>query len=160
MTTKNFQAIAVPGEQTIVLSRTFDAPKRLVYTVCTTPAHMKNWWGPRGFTMPVCEIDLRVGGGYRYVQRSSEGQEFGFHGVYREIVPNERIVCTFVFEPMPEHEAVETMTLVENNGKTTLTTTIWHASVEARDGHFQSGMARGAEESFERLAEIIATLPN
>jgi uncharacterized protein YndB with AHSA1/START domain len=103
--------------------------------------------------MPVCEIDLQVGGAWRYVWRGPEGAEFQMHGVYREIVPLERLVCTEVFE---EHEALVTTTFDEQNGTTILRTTVLHASSEARDGHLQSGMEVGLEASYQRLEQLLA----
>ena len=150
------EIVAEPGKPTIVMTRVFDAPRRLVFEVLTKPEHLERWWGPRGLTLVVCEVDLRVGGAYRFVQRAPDGQEFAFRGVYREVSPPERLVSTFVFEPMPEHEALITVTLEERNGRTTLTETTLHGSVEARDAHF-AAMEPGASESYERLGELLAS---
>ncbi|HEU5060856.1 MAG TPA: SRPBCC family protein, partial [Kofleriaceae bacterium] len=130
---------------------------RLVYEAFTRPEHLRRWWGPRDLELVVCEIDLRVGGSYRFVQRAPDGQEFAFRGVYRELRPPERIVSTFVFELVPDHEAVTTVVLEEQDGVTTLTSTVLHDSVEARDAHYAT-MEAGADDSYDRLAELLASL--
>jgi uncharacterized protein YndB with AHSA1/START domain len=156
---KKLEIIARPGEPTIVTRRVVNAPRSLVFDAFTKPEHLERWMGPRALTMVLCETDLRVGGGYRFVHRTPDGQEFGFHGTYREIVRPERIVRTFVFEPMPEHESVETLLLDEHEGKTTITTTTVHKTVEARDGHLASGrMEVGMTEGYARLDELLASL--
>jgi uncharacterized protein YndB with AHSA1/START domain len=119
---------------------------------------VRHWYGPRRLTMTVCEIDLRVGGSWRYVVRDPDGNEFGFSGVYREIVPPERLVTTEGFEGMPGHDYIATLTLDEHDGKTTLTNTLLYQSVEDRTGHIQSGMEPGMRETLDRLAELLATL--
>jgi uncharacterized protein YndB with AHSA1/START domain len=159
VTQNKLEIIAEPGKPTIVTRRVVDAPRSLVFDAFTKPEHLKRWMGPRALTMVLCETDLRVGGGYRFVHRTPDGQEFGFHGTYREIVRPERIVRTFVFEPMPEHESVETLLLEEHEGKTTITTTTVHKTVEARDGHLASGrMEVGMTEGYARLDELLASL--
>jgi len=114
--------------------------------------------GPRRFTLTVCEMAFRPGGAYRFVQRDTDGNEFAFRGEYREIVPPERIVHTFEFEGMPGHVSVETLALVEQDGKTTLTATSVFDSVEDRDGTLQSGMEAGARETWDRLAEHLGAM--
>ena len=108
--------------------------------------------------MVSCDSDLRVGGSYRFVFRAPDGQEVGFRGEFREIVPPERIVRTFIFEPIPDAEALETLQLDERDGKTTITTTTVHKSVESRDGHVGSGMEAGMTEGYARLDELLAEL--
>ncbi|CAN5716560.1 SRPBCC family protein [soil metagenome] len=147
--------VTTPSDREIVMTRTFDAPRGLVWEALSKPEHMREWWGPRGFTMPVCEIDLRVGGAYRFVQKGPDGAEYGFRGEYREIVPTERIGWTFEFEGMPGSISVDTMTLTEEDGKTTITSTSVFDSVEQRDGMLQSGMETGAAETYDRLAELL-----
>ncbi|MBA2425301.1 MAG: SRPBCC family protein [Actinobacteria bacterium] len=147
--------VTTPSDREIVMTRTFDAPRGLVWEALSKPEHMREWWGPRGFTMPVCEIDLRVGGAYRFVQKGPDGAEYGFRGEYREIVPPERIGWTFEFEGMPGSISVDTMTLTEEDGKTTITSTSVFDSVEQRDGMLQSGMETGAAETYDRLAELL-----
>lgn len=151
----NAEIVAEPGKTTIVMRRVFDAPRRRVFEALTQPEHLRRWWGPRSLEMVVCEVDLRVGGSYRFVQRAPDGQEFGFRGTYREIRAPERLVYSFVFEPMPDAEAEITVTLEEQGGRTTLVETTRHATVEARDAHFAT-MDTGATESLDRLAELVA----
>ena len=151
--------LTLPTDREIVLTRVFDAPRRLVFEALTRPEHVARWWGWRTSRMLVCEMDLRPGGAWRFVQRGPDGKEFAFRGVYREIVPPERIVNTFEFEGLPGHVSVETLTLVERDGKTTLTSTSRFDSVEDRDGMLRSGMEKGAAETYDRLAEYVAALP-
>ena len=150
--------ITLPSDLEIVMTREFDAPRRLIFEAFTRPEHLRRWWGPRYLTLTVCEVDLRPGGAWRFVQRTPDGQEFGFRGVYQEIVPPERLAYTFVFEPFPEHDAVVTVVLDERNGKTTLTETTRHKTRDGRDGHLNSGMEDGSTDSFNRLDELLATL--
>ncbi|MGI8861491.1 MAG: SRPBCC family protein [Gaiellaceae bacterium] len=147
--------MTTPSDREIVMTRTFDAPRGLVWEALSKPEHMREWWGPRGFTMPVCEMDFRPGGAYRFVQKGPDGAEYGFRGEYREIVPPERIGWTFEFERMPGSISVDTMTLTEEDGKTTITSTSVFDSVEQRDGMLQSGMETGAAETYDRLAELL-----
>lgn len=149
------------GDREIVMTRVFDAPRRLVYMAVTKPELVKQWLlGPPGWTMPVCEIDLRVGGAYRYVWRHTDGREMGMGGVYREIMPLERILCTELFdEAWYPGESLNTTTLAEQNGKTTLTTVMLYASREARDGVLKSGMEKGVAMSYDRLEQLMASLP-
>jgi uncharacterized protein YndB with AHSA1/START domain len=152
--------VTLPSDREIVLSRVFDAPRRLVFEACTRPEHVAQWWGPRGTTLSVCEIDLRPGGGWRFVLRGPDGQDHPFKGVYREVVPPERVVSTFVYdvEGLRDFEAVETLTLAEHGGKTTLTVTVLHQTKESRDGQLRSGMEAGAAQSYDRLAELLETM--
>ena len=151
--------VAEPGEKTLILTRLFDGPRHLVYEASTRPELLKRWWGPFGSELIVCEIDLRVGGAWRYVLRFPDGKVTpSFSGVYREIVPNERIVQTFIFEPYPEAPALETVTFVEQGAQTLLTIHVLHTTVESRDGHLQSGMERGVQDTHRRLDELMRTL--
>lgn len=150
--------VAEPDKPTIVITRLFAAPPAIVFEACTRPELVSRWFGPRGFTAVVCEIDLRVGGRYRYVVRGPDGRDMGFSGEFREIVPAKRIVQTFVFDPYPQAEAIETAVFTEQAGKTLLTVTILHKSIEFRDGHVQSGMEAGMNESHQRLDDVIASL--
>jgi uncharacterized protein YndB with AHSA1/START domain len=152
---RKLEVIADPDKPTIVTRRTFDAPRALVFDAWTKPELMKRWLGPRALEMVLCEVDLRVGGGYRYVHRAPDGQEFGFHGTYREIARPDRLVSTFVFELFPDAEAVDTLELHERDGKTTVTTTTVHKSMQARDGHLAAGMEGGMEEGYARLDELL-----
>jgi uncharacterized protein YndB with AHSA1/START domain len=147
------------GEREIVMTRAFDAPRRLVFDALTKPELVRRWLlGPAGWSMPVCEIDLQVGGAYRYVWRHADGKEMGMGGVYREIVPRERIVCTELFdEAWYPGEALLAMNLVEKDGRTVMTTTILYVSQEARDGVLKSGMESGVAVSYDRLAELLGS---
>ena len=148
------------GEREIVMTRVFDAPRTLVFEAFTKPDLVKQWLlGPEGWSMPVCEIDLRVGGSYRYVwRRDRDGTEMGMGGVYREIVPQERIVSTEVFdEAWYPGEAVGTVVLAEQDGKTTVTQTVLYDSRETRDAVLKSPMESGVAASYDRLEELLAS---
>jgi uncharacterized protein YndB with AHSA1/START domain len=119
---------------------------------------MSRWWGPRKYEVVGCEIDFRRGGKWRIVHRGPDGEEYGFHGEYRDIVPPERIVWTFEFEGVPGSVSVQTLTLEERDGKTTLTATSLYDTVEERDGTLQSGMVEGATETLGRLDEYLEIL--
>jgi len=140
------------------MTRVFDAPRELVFEAHSRCEHMSRWWGPRGFTLSVCEMDFRPGGAYRFVQHAPDGAEYAFRGEYREIVPPERIVWTFEFEGMPGHVSVETVTFTEQDGKTILTATAVYDSVEDRDAMLQSGMEAGLRETWDRLAEHLESM--
>ena len=155
MTTHKLEVIAPADEPIIITHRFIKAPPELIFEMWTTPKHMKNWLGPRELEMTSCEVDLRVGGGYHYVHRAPDGTEYGFHGKYLEIERPYRMVCTFVFELMPQHEAVDTLTLEPRDGGTLITTHTRHASIEARDGHLKGGMEAGMSVGYERLEELI-----
>src|SRR5205085_10360082 len=124
--------VTTPTDREIVLTRVFDAPRHLVYDAFTKPELLKRWFGPRGWSLAVCEVDLNVGGGFRFVLRSPDGKEMGMRGVYREIVPPERSVHSESFDDYPG-ESLVTAVLVEEAGKTTLTATIEYSSQEVRD---------------------------
>ena len=148
-------SVTTPSDREIVMTRTFDAPRELVWEALSKAEHMREWWGPRGFTMPVCEMDFRVGGAYRFVQQGPDGVEYAFRGEFREIVAPERLSWTFEFEGMPGNVSVDTMTLTEEDGRTTITSTSVFDSVEQRDGMLESGMETGAAETYDRLAELL-----
>jgi len=151
--------IAEPGSHEIIMTRVFNAPRELVFKVMTDPKHIPQWWGPRIYTTIVDKMDVKPGGVWRYIQKSKDGNEFAFHGVYHSILAPERIVDTFEFEGMPGHVLMETMTLEdEAGGKTKVTVSSVFQSVMDRDGMLQSGMADGSNESYDRLDEILATL--
>jgi uncharacterized protein YndB with AHSA1/START domain len=159
MTARRLELVAEPGKTTIVMTRTFDAPSRLVFDAHTKREHLMRWWtGCDELTMSLCEVDLRVGGAYRFVLRMPHGAESGFHGTYREIAPPTRLVTTLVYEPVPDSEAVVTLVLEEQNGTTKLTSTTTHPTVAARDAHLASGMETGAAQSHERLARLLLAL--
>ena len=151
--------LTAPGEREIVMTRVLDAPRKLVFDAFTRPELVKRWLlGPPGWSMPVCEIDLRVGGKYRYVWRNdSDGTEMGMGGAYRDIVVPERLVTTERFdEAWYPGEAVGTLVLVEQHGLTTVTQTMRYESREARDAVLKSGMEKGVAASYDRLADLLA----
>jgi uncharacterized protein YndB with AHSA1/START domain len=150
--------ITTPSDREIVMTRVFDAPRRLVFDAFTRPELLKRWFGPHGWSLVVCEVDLRVGGSFRYVLRGPDGTDMGMRGVYREIVPPERSVHMETFDDYPGESRV-TCVLVEQGGKTTLTATVLYDSPETRDAVIASGMEHGAAESYDRLAELMASLP-
>jgi uncharacterized protein YndB with AHSA1/START domain len=146
------------GDREIVITRVFDAPRQMVFEAYTKPELVKRWLlGPDGWSLPVCEIDLRVGGKYRYVWKNdSDGREMGMGGIYREVVPPERIVSTEVFdEAWYPGEAVGTIVLVEHDGRTTLTQTILYNSRETRDAVLKSPMQDGLTVSYDRLERLL-----
>jgi len=158
--TKNETEITVPaGEPVIEVRRFLEAPPELVYRACTEGECLRRWFGPRRLEITECDIDLRVGGTWRIVQRAPDGMEFAFHGEFLELDPPHRRVGTFVYEGAPEHEAVETLVLEAVEGGTMLTTTTRHSSLEARDMHVANGMEEGIIESMERLVELVASVP-
>jgi uncharacterized protein YndB with AHSA1/START domain len=150
--------VTLPTDEQILITREFDAPKHLVYRAFTTPELVTRWWHANRGEMTIAEIDLRVGGKWRYVMVADGGFEVGFHGEYREIVPNERIVSTEVFEGMPDAEAVNTATFTEMDGRTTLTILVQHASKEHRDAHIDSGMEAGMQDAFDLLEQTAISL--
>jgi uncharacterized protein YndB with AHSA1/START domain len=157
MTNGNYaSSVTLPSDREIVMSRVFNAPRELVFKALTDPHLIPQWWGQRNSTTFVDKMDVRPGGIWRFVERAADGNEYAFNGVYREIVPPERVVQTFGFEGMPGHIVVETMTLEAINGKTRVTTTSQFDSVEDRDAMLQSGMEAGANESWDRLEELLA----
>jgi uncharacterized protein YndB with AHSA1/START domain len=153
--------ISTHGDREIVVTRVFDAPRRVVFDAYTKPELIKRWLlGPEGWSMPVCEVDLREGGKYRYVWKNdSDGKEMGMSGVYREVVAPERIVATEKFdEAWYPGEAVGTIVLVEQDGRTTLTQTILYSSRETRDAVLKSPMQHGSAMSYDRLENFLPTL--
>jgi uncharacterized protein YndB with AHSA1/START domain len=158
MTTPGNLKLTTRGDREIVITRAFDAPRKLVFDAFTKPELVRQWLlGPDGWSMPVCEIDLKVGGKYRYVwRRDKDGTEMGMGGVYREIVAPERVVAPEKFDQSwYPGEAVGTFVLTEQGGKTTLTQTILYESREARDGVLKSGMEKGVVASYDRLADLL-----
>ncbi len=151
--------VTTPSDRVIVLTRVFEAPRHLVWNALTQPELLKRWFGPRGWSLPVCEVDLRVGGGFRYILRGPDGSEMGMRGIYREIQPPDRTVHTESFDDYPGDSEVTTV-VVELGGKTTLTATIVYSSKEVRDAVIQSGMEHGAAECYDRLAEMLASAPS
>ncbi len=156
-TSNGTAVVTLPTDTQILITREFAAPKHLVYKAWTTPELVKRWWSANRGEVTLAEIDLRVGGKWRYVMMA-EGFEVGFHGEYREIVPNERLVSTEVFEGMPEAEALDTMTLVEKGGRTTLTILVQHQTKEHRDAHIESGMESGLQDALDLLEQVAISL--
>ena len=148
---------SLPSELEIVMTRVFDAPRELVFKAYTDPELVAQWWGQRASKLTIDRMDVRPGGLWRYVERDPQGNEYGFKGEYREIVPPERVVSTFEFEGMPGHIVIDTALFEElPGGKTRLTATSTFASKEDRDGMLASGMEGGANESWDKLAELLA----
>jgi uncharacterized protein YndB with AHSA1/START domain len=151
----NYKAtVTLPADDQILITREFDAPRHLVYRAWTTPDLVKRWYGGNHGEPSVVEIDLRVGGRWRYAFESGDG----FHGEYREIVANERIVSTEVYEGAPDAEAVNTLTLSEREGRTTLTVLVQHQSKANRDAVIEAGMEKGMNESLDKLEEVAGSL--
>jgi uncharacterized protein YndB with AHSA1/START domain len=150
---------AEPEQATFSLSRTFNAPRERVFATMMKPESIPQWWGKRDHVTTVDQMEVRMGGIWRYVERDQQGNEYAFHGVYHSITPPERIIDTFEFEGMPGHVILETMTLVEDaEGKTTLTVASTFQTVADRDGMLASGMEEGANETYDRLEELLASL--
>ncbi len=150
--------VTLPADDQILITREFDAPKDLVYKAWTTPELVRRWWTAKRGEMTVAEIDLRVGGGWRYVMIAHGEMEVAFHGEYREIVLNERIVSTEVYEGMPGAEALDTITFTELDGRTTLTLLVQHASKADRDAHINSGMEDGLQDALDLLEQVAISL--
>jgi len=145
-----------PGTHELVLTRELEAPRELVFEVYTDPQLLPSWWGPRYLTTTVDRMDVRPGGQWRFLQRTPDGREYGFHGVYHDVAGPERLVGTFEFEGMPGHVALETTTLEDlGGGRTRLTTHSVFQSVADRDAAAASGMESGASESMDRLQELL-----
>ena len=150
--------VTLPTDEQILITREFDAPKHLVYKAWTTPELVERWWHANRGEVKSIDIDLRVGGSWRYVMETPDGVEVAFHGEYRELVPDERIVSTEVYEGFPDGEAVDTLTLSEEDGRTTLSILVQHSSKEHRDGHIESGMEDGMQDAFDLLEQVAASL--
>ncbi|MFI6265935.1 SRPBCC family protein [Micromonospora sp. NPDC051006] len=148
--------VELPSDHEISLTRSFDAPRDLVFAAHTQAEHLKRWWG-RGNPLDV-EIDFREGGRYRFVEHAQDGNDYAFRGEFREIVVPERIVQTFEFEGMPGHVAVETLVFAEQDGRTVVTGTTRFDTTGERDGMLDSGMSQGAAESYAALDRHLATL--
>ena len=153
--------VTLPADTQILITREFDAPKHLVYKAWTTPELVRRWWHANRGEMTVCDIDLRVGGRWRYVMNAEGFGEVGFHGEYREIVPNERLVSTEAYEGIPdadEHAALDTLTLEEVDGRTIMTILVEHRTKEGRDAHIESGMEAGMQDAMDLLEEVAVSL--
>jgi uncharacterized protein YndB with AHSA1/START domain len=152
--------ITTPSDLEIAMTREFDAPRHLVFDAMTKPEYLRRWLGSIENPMAECEVDLRVGGPYRFVFRSPDGREHTLQGTYVEIVRPERVVFMeqIIMPGFTSDEYRVTSTFVENGGKTILTTTIRHNSKEARDGQLNSGIEKGVEPAYDRLAEVVAAM--
>ena len=152
--------VTTPSDREIVITRLFDAPRHLVFEAMSKPEHIRQWWGNlgAGYSVPVCEVDLRVGGAWRFTNRTPKGEMATFYGVYREVAPPGRVVFTEIFEPFPDAESVVTAVLTEEQGKTRLVATCLYPSLEVRDMVLQTGMEKGAALSYDRLDEVAKGL--
>jgi uncharacterized protein YndB with AHSA1/START domain len=153
--------VTLPTDEQILITREFDAPKHLVFKAWTTPELVKRWWHANRGEVTSAEIDLRVGGTWRYVSVTDDGFEVAFHGEYREIVPNERIVSTEAFEGVPdpdENATLNTLTLAEADGRTTLTVLVQAPSKEIRDAIIESGMEAGMQDALDLLEQVAISL--
>jgi uncharacterized protein YndB with AHSA1/START domain len=149
--------VTLPSDTEILITRQFDAPAALVYRAYTTPELVKRWWGFESSVWKVCEIDLRVGGSWRYVIQERDF-EVGFHGEFRELSPPYRLVSTEVFEGMPDAAALSIIDFEEVDGVTTMRTLVQHAEQAHRDAHIESGMEGGMQVSMDRMEDVISTL--
>jgi len=156
--TSNRAVVTLPTDTHILITRDFDAPRELVYRAWTTPELIRRWWSGERGTVTSAEVDLRVGGRWRYVMTANAGFEVAFHGEHQEIVPGERIVATEVYEGMPEASALTTTTFAESKGRTTLTLLVQQQSREYRDAHINSGMEGGMQESMAKLEDVARSL--
>jgi uncharacterized protein YndB with AHSA1/START domain len=158
VTTSRSAKVTLPADDQILITREFDAPRRLVYKAWTTPELVRRWWSGRRGEMTSCEIDLRVGGTWRYVMIATGGHEVAFHGELRELVPDERIVTTEVYEAMPGDGVLNTVTFTEADGRTTLELLSDCGSKEVRDAIIGSGMEVGMQEGMDLLEEVAVSL--
>ena len=161
MTSSGTAKVTLPTDTQILITREFDAPARLVWQAYTTPELIKRWWGGKRGTVTIADVDLRVGGRWRYVITANGGFEVAFHGEYREIVPTTRLVNTEAFEGMPgpdEHAALVTVTFTETDGRTLLEMLSQHRDKQTRDSVINSGMEAGMQEGMDALEEVAASL--
>jgi uncharacterized protein YndB with AHSA1/START domain len=164
VTDSNKATVTLPTDEQILITREFDAPRHLVFEAFTTPELVRRWWHAKRGEMTVAEIDLRPGGAWRYVMVTGDGTEVGFHGEYREVVPNERVVSTETYEGLPEGvteeqgTTVNTATFAESNGRTTLTLLVQAPSKETRDAIIASGMEDGLQDALVLLEQVAQSL--
>jgi uncharacterized protein YndB with AHSA1/START domain len=158
MASSGTAVVTLPTDTQILITRDFAAPRHLVYKAWTTPELIKQWWSAKRGEVTVAEVDLRVGGKWRYVMVADGGFEVAFHGEYLELIKNARIVSTEVFEGMPDAEAVDTMTFKEVDGRTTVTILVQHKSREHRDAHINSGMEGGLQDALDLLEQVAISL--
>ena len=150
--------VTLPADTQILITREFNAPRHLVFKAWTTPELIKRWWHANRGEVTSIEVDLRPGGTWRYVMMANGGFEVAFHGEYREIIPDERIASTEIYEGAPAAEAVSTVTFNEENGRTTVTILIQHASQQDRDMHINSGMEDGLQDALTLLEQVATSL--
>ena len=150
--------VTLQGDTDIRMTREFNAPRHLVYKAWTTPELIKRWWSARRGVVTTAEVDLRVGGRWRWVMMTDRGFEVAFHGEYREIIPNERLVFTEIFEGMPDAGAITSLSFTEQEGRTTLTILVQHEKREHRDAHINSGMEAGMQDAMDLLEEVAISL--
>lgn len=155
---KHSAIVTLPTDTQILITRDFNAPRHLVYKAWTTPELIKRWWGAKRGEVTVAEVDLRVGGRWRWVMVTDSGFEVAFHGEYRELVPDERIVSTEVYEGYADAEALNTLTLAERDGRTTMRLLVQHQRPEDRDAHINSGMEAGLQDALDLLEEALLAL--
>jgi uncharacterized protein YndB with AHSA1/START domain len=160
-TSSHSAQVTLPADNQILITREFAAPKHLVYKAISTPELVKKWWNAKRGEVTIAEIDLRVGGKWRYVMVTPDGAEVGFHGEYKEIVPNERVVSTEVFEGAPggdESGSLNTVTLTEDDGRTTMTVLVEYPNKEIRDTVIESGMEAGMQDAYDLLEDVALSL--
>ena len=158
MTTKGSAVVTLPSDTEVLITRQFDAPAKFVYEAWTTPAYVKQWWGFEESPLIQCDIDLEIGGTWRYVTCAEDGTELGWHGTFRDMDAPNRLVSTEVFEGYPVAEALDTLTLHEADGVTTLRIVVKHTTKENRDGHVNSGMEFGMQHTLDRLDLLTSTM--
>jgi uncharacterized protein YndB with AHSA1/START domain len=150
--------VTLQGDTDILMTREFNAPRHLVYKAWTTPELVKRWWSAKRGVVTTAEVDLRVGGKWRWVMMTDRGFEVAFHGEYREIIPDERLVFTEIFEGMPDAGAVTSLTFTEKDRRTTLTILVQHEKKEHRDAHINSGMEAGMQDAMDLLEDVAVSL--
>jgi uncharacterized protein YndB with AHSA1/START domain len=158
VTSSNRAQVTLPSDEQILITREFDAPRHLVFKAYTTPELVRRWFHANRGEMTLCEIDLRVGGSWRYVMTARGEFEVAFHGEYREVVPDERLVSTEVYEGAPHAPALDTVTFTEVDGRTTLSILVQHSSRENRDAHINSGMEDGLQDALALLEGVATSL--
>jgi len=158
MSSTRTAVVTLPSDTSLSFTREFDAPKHLVYKAWTTPELIARWWHANRGTIVSIEVDLRVGGAWRYVMTAHGGFEVAFRGEYREVVPNERLVNTEMFEAVPGAEALVTTTFTEHDGRTTVTSLVQHATQAERDMHLNSGMEDGMQDALDMLEGVARSL--
>jgi uncharacterized protein YndB with AHSA1/START domain len=155
---KGSAVVTLPSNTEILITREFDAPRHLIYKAWTTPELIKRWWSANRGVVTAADVDLRVGGKWRWAMTAHNGYQFEFYGEYREIVPNERLVHTEIFSGAPEAPALTTLTLSEKGGRTMATILVQHQRQEHRDAHINSGMEAGMQDAMDLLEEVARSL--